>query len=180
MKKFLVCAAVFAAMFLMVSCGGSDSGSTEDNSDCIKITPKWNAVYLDEGYQILLEGSYYPSTGVNPNYSDVIYFYVNYSGEPKNEYNLSSTIDAGVDVLEGWRESNYEETGHDNDWNRAYISVSGKVKISNYDYDNQHISVSLQNVRLQEATIDRDSEDAQWTIVRDGACLVIESSSFEQ
>lgn len=179
MKKFLVCAAVFAAMFLMVSCGGSDSGSTEDNSDCIKITPKWNAVYLDTE-QILLEGSYYPSTGVNPNYSDVIYFYVNHSGEPKNEYNLSSTIDAGVNVLEGWRESDYEETGHDNDWNRAYISVSGKVKISNYDYDNQHFSVSLQNVRLQEATIDRDSEDAQWTIVRDGACLVIESSSLEK
>ena len=159
----------------------NDNGNTEDNSGCTKITPKWTGVDDEEIYdEIVIYGSYTPQTGTNPDYGDTIYFYVEYEDDPKNEYDFASTIDAGVQVLEGLRESDYEETGHDNEWDRAYIAVSGKVQINNFDAENKHFSVSLQNVKLMEATLNREDEDGTWTMVKDGACLVIESSSFEQ
>ena len=158
-----------------------DNSSTEDNSSCTKITPKWTGVDDEEIYdEIVIYGTYTPQTGTNPDYGDTIYFYVEYEDDPKNEYDFASTIDAGVQVLEGLRESDYEETGHDNEWDRAYIAVSGKVQINNFDAENKHFSVSLQNVKLMEATLNREDEDGTWTMVKDGACLVIESSSFEQ
>ena len=235
MKRFLVCAALSAVMFFMVSCGGSDSKSEsnenndyhcedgdsyfntgndfwelyekcengcdtstgkckpKDNSRCKKITPKWNETNYDYEYdeddetlasgELSLGGTYSPKTGTNPDYGDEIWFVMEYSGQPKNEYDFASTANAGVYVYEGLRETTeeeYEETGREQAWDRAYIAVSGKVKINSLDVINEHASVSFQNVRLQEATINRDNEDAQWTMVEDGACLVIESASFEQ
>ena len=132
-----------------------DNSSTEDNSGCTKITPKWTDVDDEEIYdEIVIYGTYTPQTGTNPDYGDTIYFYVEYENDPKNEYDFASTIDAGVQVLEGLRESDYEETGHDNEWDRAYIAVSGKAQINNFDAENKHFSVSLQNVKLMEASAD--------------------------
>ena len=208
MKRFLVCAALSAVMFFMVSCGGSDSNnnkdngngenieennngngnteengngenteennndnsSTEDNSGCTKITPKWTEAYYDYEYEeeemageFVLAGTYSPKTGTNPDYGDAIDFWIEYSGEPKNEYDFASTIDAGVYVLEDYHESDYEETGHDNEWDRAYIAVSGTVTVNDLDVIDQHASISLQNVKLMEATLNREDEDGTWT-----------------
>ena len=247
MKKFLVLTVIFAAMFFVISCGGSnnngdnkgnnsnnEAGNNEgennngdsnnddsnngennngdsnnddsnnddsnnddnngsnneaENSDCTKITPKWTKLYDEEIYESFdIMGSYIPQTGNNPDFGDMIIFYVGgYAEQPENEYDFSSTLNAGVQVFEGWHESTEEdeEGEHDNQWDRAYIAVSGKVKIENFNRDsendgNYHLSISFQNVRLQEATIDRENEDATWTMVKDGACLFIESSSFEK
>ena len=232
MKKFLVLTAIFAAMFLVISCGGSDDKSNSSNNNpkyhcedgdsyfesgdnfwelyeecengcnratgkcneksnegqgyCTKITPKWsNAGFDDEDEEFLMFymfGSYTPRTGINSEYSDIIEFVLLSPVEANKEYDFASTINPQLYILEDWHESTeeeYEETEHDNQWNGAYLAVSGKVKVNGFDAENGHISLSFTNVKLFPAKVDR--ETSTWTLTGDESkCLFIGSSSFEK
>lgn len=220
MKKFLVCAAVFTAMFFMISCGGSDNsstednnGNTEDNSGCTKITPKWTALFseedseedsvwcqgfdfdwsegidyedveLKEGYYFIMNGSYTPKTGSNSAYDDYIGFSMSGVSAPKDEYDLSSRKNVMVAVYEDLNSESLseDETLSSDKFSKAYVSVGGTVKIHSFDCKNHKISLSLQNVRMEEATptTDKDGQINGYKLTNTGKCLVIESSSFEQ
>lgn len=217
MKKFLVLTAIFAAMFLVISCGGSDSdddnkgnnsnneegnseegnseegnnegenNEAENNNDCTKITLKWSeAVFGDEDEEeyeeFYMYGSYVPRSGTNSEYDDIIEFDMEPLVEANKEYDFASTNNPKLYILEDFHpstEEEFEETEHDNQWNGAYLAVSGKVKINSLDMENKHVSLSFKNVKLLPAKIDRETQ--VWTLTGDESkCLFIESSSFEK
>ena len=208
MKKFLVLTAIFAAMFLVISCGGSDSdddnkgnngnnsnneegnseegnNEAENNNDCTKITVKWNdAIFDDEedDEEFYMLGSYVPRTGINPEYDDIISFVMEPLVEANKEYDFASTNNPELYILEDFHpstEEEFAETENDNQWNGAYLAVSGTVKINSLDMENKHVSLSFTNVKLLPAKIDRETQ--VWTLTGDDSkCLFIESSSFEK
>ena len=175
MKKFLVLTAIFAAMFLVISCGGSDS---DDSSDCIKITPKWSeAGFDDEDEEFYMNGSYTPKTGLKSEYTDSITFVLKLPAEANKEYDFAATINPGLYVLEDWHAAT--DGQYDNVWEGAYLAVSGQVKVNSIDAENEHISLSLKNVKLMPAKMDRENE--VWNLTGDESiCLFVESSSFEK
>lgn len=218
MKKFLVLTAIFAAMFFVISCGGSDNNNddnkgnnsnneegnneegnnegenneaenneAENNNDCTKITVKWSeAVFGDEDEEeyeeFYMYGSYVPRSGTNPEYDDIIEFGMEPLVEANKEYDFASTNNPKLYILEDFHPSTEEEsaeTEYDNQWNGAYLAVSGKVKINSLDMENKNVSLSFTNVKLLPAKIDRETQ--VWTLTGDDSkCLFIESSSFEK